>query len=138
MKRNISLIALAIVGFCVQANAQTVNQTNVTPITGALNKVVQLTPVTFNYDLNWAEKLTIKPGQQNGLDLDNLAKISPELIVNEQRNYTAGKNNTKSVIVPKVNYEALVPLLVGSIKEQQRQIEALKAELDSLKGQRAK
>lgn len=138
MKLKISLAAMAMIGFAVNTNAQTVNQTNVAPITEALSTVVKLQPVTFNYEQNWIDKLKMKSTSQSGFDLESLAKTSPSLIVNEQLNYTAGKNNTRTAVVQKVNYEALIPLLVGSIKEQQKQIEALKAELNTLKSQRAK
>lgn len=138
MKLKISLIAIAMIGFGVNANAQTVSQTNIAPITDALTTVVKLQPITFNYDQNWIEKLKMKSNSQSGFDLESLAKTVPGLIVNEQLNYNSGKNNTKTAVVQKVNYEALVPLLVGSIKEQQQQIEALKAELQTLKRQKAK
>jgi len=138
MKHSISLIAIAMFGFCAAANAQTINQTNVTPITGALHTVVKLSPITYSYDQNWAQKLNIRTGQQHGFNIEDLAKNAPQLVVKEQRSYTSGKNNTKTAVVPKVDYEALLPLLVGSIKEQQQQIDALKAELSALKAKNAK
>jgi ABC-type enterochelin transport system substrate-binding protein len=136
MKLQISLIAFAIAGFALQTNAQTVKQTKQAPITNALSTVVKLDPITFSYDQNWADQLKINSGSQNGFDLEALAKTAPNLVINQQRNYTSGKNATKTAVVQKVDYEALMPLLVGSIKEQQKQIEALKAELSDLKTKR--
>jgi len=138
MKLKISLIALAISGFAVIANAQTLKQTNVSPITNSLSTVTKLNPVTFSYDQNWAQKLNIKTDHKSGFNIDELLNSAPQLIVNEQRNYTSGKNTTKTAIVQKVDYEALIPLLVGSIKEQQQQIEALKTELSALKAKNSK
>ena len=138
MKLKISLIALAISGFAINANAQTLKQTNVSPITNSLSTVTQLNPITYSYEQNWANKLNIKTDHRSGFNIDELLKNVPHLVVNEQRNYTSGKNTTKTAIVQKVDYEALIPLLVGSIKEQQQQIDALKAELNELKSRRSK
>jgi len=60
------------------------------------------------------------------------------LVVNQQKTYTAGKNSTKIATVPVVDYETLIPLLVGSIKEQQLQIEALKKEISLLRSAKSK
>ena len=137
MNRTIFLIAMAIIGVSMHANAQTVKQSNITPLTNSLATIVKMDPVSFNYDKNWLEKLRLKPSQ-NGFNMDQLMKINPQLVVNQQLNYNAGKNNTKTAVVQKVDYEMLIPMLVGSIKEQQQQIEALKAELNVLKGKNTK
>lgn len=137
MKQTISVIALAIMGFVAKTNAQTVKQTNLTPITNSLATVVKLEPVNFTYEKDWLQKLNLKP-LQSGFNVAQLAQISPELVVSQSLNYNEGKNNTKTAVVQKVDYEALIPMLVGSIKEQQLQIDALKAELNTLKSRKAK
>jgi hypothetical protein len=137
MKQTISVIAIAMMGFVAKTNAQTVNQTNVTPITNSLATVVKLEPVNFTYEKDWLKKLNLKP-LQSGFNVAQLAQISPELVVSQSLNYKEGKNNTKTAVVQKVDYEVLIPMLVGSIKEQQLQIDALKAELNTLKSKKAK
>jgi hypothetical protein len=132
MKQILSIIAIAMVAFVAQSNAQTVKQTNVTPITNSLSSVIKLEPVNFTYDKDWLQKLNLKPSQ-SGFNVDELAKVNPKLVVNQQLNYSEGKNTHKTVIVQKVDYEVLILMLVGSIKEQQQQIDALKAELKTLK-----
>ena len=138
MKRTISIMAIAMGCFFAQAKAQTVKQHNITPLTNSLNIVTNLKPVNFSYDPTWAEKLRLKGNPQSGFNMEDLDKNYPSLVINQQLNYNSGKNNTKTAVVTKVDYEALIPLLVGSIKEQQQQIEALKAEINSLKGKTAK
>ena len=133
MKLKISLIAIAILGSGICANAQTIKQTQITPITEALKTVIKLDPITFSYDQSWADKLKMHNIQQNGFDIAALLKIAPQLVINQQRNYTEGKNNNKTAIVQLVDYQALIPLLVASIKEQQLQIDKLKAEVNALK-----
>ncbi|RZK35934.1 MAG: hypothetical protein EOO90_28255 [Pedobacter sp.] len=137
MKQILSIIAIAMVCFVTQSNAQTVKQTNVTPITNSLSTVVKLEPVNFTYDKDWLQKLNLKPAQ-SGFNVEQLTKVNPQLVVNQQLNYNEGKNNNKTVVVQKVDYEMLIPMLVGSIKEQQQQIDALKAELKLLKSKAAK
>lgn len=137
MKQTISVIAIAMMGFVAKTNAQTVKQTNVTPITNALSTVVKLEPVNFSYEKDWLQKLNLKPSQ-SGFNVDQLAQVNPRLVVNQSLNYNEGKNNSKTAVVQKVDYELLIPMLVGSIKEQQEQIDALKAELNSLRSKTAK
>ncbi|MES2445651.1 MAG: tail fiber domain-containing protein [Bacteroidota bacterium] len=137
MKQTISVIAIAMMGFVAKTNAQTVKQTNVTPITNALSTVVKLEPVNFTYEKDWLQKLNLKPSQ-SGFNVDQLSQVNPKLVVNQSLNYNEGKNNNKTAVVQKVDYEVLIPMLVGSIKEQQQQIDALKAELSALKSKAAK
>jgi hypothetical protein len=138
MKKSFLIGAIAMVGFALNSNAQTVKQTEITSIDNSLNTVLKLTPVNFSYDKEWAGKLKLNTQQQAGFAVEEVEKVAPELIVNQQRTYTAGKNSTRTATVPVVDYETLVPLLVGSIKEQQAQIEALKREISLLKSGKSK
>lgn len=137
MNRTLSLIALAILGFTMQVNAQTLKQSNISPIKNSLTTIKTLDPIQFSYDKNWADKLKLS-ATNSGFNMEELAKINPQLIVNQQLNYNEGKNNTKTAIVQKVDYEMLIPMLVGGIKEQQQQIEALRAEINALKSKGVK
>lgn len=137
MKRTILIVAIAISAFAIQLNAQTIQQTNIIPINSALNTVVQLQPIQFSFEKDWAQKLKL-PTSRSGFNIANLRTTNPELIVNQYLNYTSGKNNNQTAIVQQVDYDTLIPLLVGSIKEQQAQIEALKAEINTLKTKSAK
>ena len=137
MNRILSLIAVAIMGLTMQVNAQTIKQAKIEPITNSLATIVDLNPIYFSYDKNWLEKLRLKPSQ-SGFNIEELAKTNPSLVVKKQLNYNEGKNINKTAIVEKVDYEILIPMLVGSIKEQQQQIDALKAEINLLKSKSSK
>lgn len=138
MKKTLLLGAIAMVGFALNTNAQTVKQTEITSIDNSLNTVLKLTPINFSYDKDWAGKLKLSTQKQSGFAVEEVAKVAPELVVNQQKTYTAGKNSTKTATVPVVDYETLIPLLVGSIKEQQLQIEALKKEISLLRSAKSK
>lgn len=137
MKQIFFIIAIAMMGFIAKTNAQTIKQANIIPITNSLAIVSKLSPITFTYEKGWLQQLNLKESH-SGFNMEEIAKFNPKLIINQQLNYNAGKNNTKTAIVQKLDYEALIPLLVGSIKEQQQQIETLKAELNLLKNKSAK
>lgn len=138
MKKLLLLGAIAMVGFARNTNAQTVKQTEITSIDNSLNTVLKLTPINFSYDKDWAGKLKLSTQKRSGFAVEEVAKVAPELVVNQQKTYTAGKNSTKTATVPVVDYETLIPLLVGSIKEQQLQIEALKKEISLLRSAKSK
>lgn len=133
MKKSLFLGAIAMVSFALHTSAQTVKQTEIVAINNSLNTVLKLTPVNFSYEKDWAAKLKLNGQKQNGFAVEEVEKVAPELVVNQQKTYTAGKNATKTATVPVVDYETLIPLLVGSIKEQQLQIEALKKEISTLR-----
>lgn len=138
MKRIILIAAIAVCSLFAETKAQTVVQTQVSPITDALKIMNTLQPVTFKYEADVAEKLGLKTSVHRGLNMQELLKTQPNLVINQQLHYTAGKNNNKSATVPVVDQEALIALLVSSIKEQQQQIDALKSELNKLKEKNAK
>lgn len=96
---------------------------DVQPITDALNKILELQGVSFNWDKTSASELNFDDQTHFGFIAQDIEKILPQVVS------TANDNNqTKSVA-----YGDVVPVLVEAIKEQQQQIEVLKAELDKLK-----
>ncbi|WP_029287468.1 tail fiber domain-containing protein [Pedobacter sp. R20-19] len=121
-----------------QIRAQEVIQNNVKPVNNSLEMVSKLQPVSFNYDKTWAEKLKISARPQYGFVGADAKTHVPELVTVQAKDYAAGKNAYRSATITKVDYESLVPLLVGSIKEQQQQIDALRQEIQSLKSGSAK
>ena len=68
-----------------------------------------------------------------GFTAEDLQKVFPGAVKSEKKFVLAGKNNFKLVTVKRADLDALIPLLVGSIKEQQAEIEKLKQELSTLK-----
>jgi hypothetical protein len=88
---------------------------NIEVIPNALDKVMQLDGVTFN---------RISNGERGtGLLAQQLQKVLPEAVL-------ADKEGMLSVA-----YGNTVGLLIEAMKEQQRQIETLRAEITALKGQ---
>ena len=91
-------------------------KTNITPITGALDKIKGLTGVSYD----WSDpKYT---GSTIGLTAQNVEQQFPEVV-------HTGMNDMKQV-----DYGSLVGALVEAIKEQQEQIEALSTRITQLGG----
>jgi hypothetical protein len=83
---------------------------NIEPIESALDKVKSLNGIYFD----WIDES--KPGRNIGLIAQNVQSVVPELVSSENTYLT-------------VNYSQMVALLIEAIKEQQQQIDELKAKL---------
>lgn len=139
MKTSISMaFAAFLISASLTISAQEVAQTNVQPLNNSVSLVSQLQPVSFNYDAKWTNKLKISDKTQMGFVAADFQKILPSLVIKTAKDYPTGKNASRTATVSKIDYESLIPLLVGSIKEQQQQIEQLRRELDSLKSRNTK
>jgi hypothetical protein len=85
---------------------------NITPLSGALNKVKALEGVSFNWKNNGQPEI--------GLVAQNVEGVAPELVV-------TGSDGFKAV-----KYGNVVALLIEAVKEQQAEIELLKAQVEEL------
>jgi hypothetical protein len=82
---------------------------NIRPLEDSLNKVLQLNGVSFD----WKE--TQQPSV--GVIAQELEKVFPELV-------KTGENKS-------VNYNGLIGVLIEAVKEQQKQIEELKKQINN-------
>ncbi len=91
---------------------------DVLPIDGALQKIMALQGVTFNWDKAVNSEINFDDKNHFGFLAQDIEKVLPQVI------HTADDEmQTKSVA-----YSDVVPVLVEAIKEQQKQIEALKSQ----------
>ncbi len=86
---------------------------NIEPITDAISKIEQLNGVTFNWIANGEPSV--------GLIAQNVQKVFPDLVE------TDPKTGLESV-----EYQNLVAPLIEAVKEQQTEIDSLKAEVQAL------
>ena len=127
--------------FCLtlSASAQTNLPTNSelikqsSPLVNTLSDINQLKPVVFEYDKNQILKLKLPSGQQYGFIAEEVHQTMPELVKSRKKMISSGKNSFKTVEVKDVDMNSLIAILVASVKEQQREIDRLKAEMQSLK-----
>ena len=90
---------------------------NITAIKSPLQKLLQLNGVEYEMKTTAFAKYHFMPGRQMGLIAQNVEKIVPEA-VNEKDGYKG------------VDYARLVPLLIESIKEQNKKMEDQQKQID--------
>lgn len=111
-------------------------KTNVTDISSATAKVMNLKAVTFQYDVKKYNNLKFPAGMQYGLLAEQVKPEFPELVNERAKSYSAGKNAFRVAKYDEVENAQLIPVLVAAIQEQQEQISLLKKELENLKESR--
>ena len=92
-------------------------KTNIRSINNALTTIVSLNPLMYEFNSEKFKELNLARGTQYGLIAQDVEPIFPEIISNLK---LSDKQEFKSV-----NYNALIPILIEAIKEQQVQIEKL-------------
>ena len=110
---------------------------NIQDIDDAVQLLLQLRPITFEYNTTHFKQLKLKEGKQYGFLSENVQRTFPELIEKKNINYMFGKNAYRNASIPKINENQLIPVLVASILELQDQIYDLRKEILELKTQKA-
>ena len=87
-------------------------KTNIRPIENALNKVSQISGVTYNWNENSVDKDLDR--RESGVIAQEIIEVLPEVVTERDNGYLA------------VQYERLIPLLIESIKELKQEVETLK------------
>ncbi|MBE9585560.1 tail fiber domain-containing protein [Mucilaginibacter sp. JRF] len=136
-KIGVALATIAGVITFNTASAQTVSdkqlQKNAEPIKNSLTYINQLEPLKFEFNLDKYKQLNLPAGTQYGFSADDVKLVLPELVKQDNKWYTAGKSNQRALTTGAVDYEKLIPILVGAIKEQQAEINELRAHIQQLK-----
>jgi len=116
----------------VYSNAGTLTSTNpsderlkeeITDLSYGLSEILQLRPVTYNWKND-----TIEQGKQFGFIAQEVQKVMPDLIKEFET-----KDGEEDVIRLGLDKEGIFVTLINAIKEQQTQIDILKAEIELLK-----
>ena len=94
-------------------------KTNITPIENPLQKVLQLRGVNFDWKTTEFPARSFSENRSLGFIAQEVEKVLPEVVQTE--------NNAEGY--KSVQYDKVVALLVEAIKDQQKQIDGLKAEL---------
>ena len=87
---------------------------NIKPIENAIDKVKAI----GGYEFDWNDNQESYEGHDVGVIAQEIEEVLPEVVTTRDSGYKA------------VQYEKMVPLLIEAIKEQQKQIDELKAILD--------
>ncbi len=98
-------------------------KTNIFPIANPLQKVLQLRGVTFDWKTKDFPSRMFSANRAVGFIAQEVEQVLPEVVQTEST--TEGYKS--------VQYDKVVALLVEAIKEQQKQIESLKIQVNKLK-----
>lgn len=129
------VIASFVIGLRAEAQQLTDNaiKTNVTPIENPLQVIKALQPMTYEYNTAEYRHLKLPTGTRYGFIAEDFQRVLPGLVYSKPYSYMSGKNATRNATVKSIDMESLIPVLIASLKEQQVQIDQLKAELELLK-----
>lgn len=110
-------------------------KTDIRSLDGALARIKGLRPSTYLFDDSRIKMRGLPKTRQIGLLAEDVKAVAPELVLDVPVVDTPSVRGSKAPTqtVQTVNYIGLIPVLVGAIKEQQAQIEALKAALATRK-----
>lgn len=97
---------------------------DIRPLSGALEKVAALRPVSYEWRSEDYPDMFLGSGRKIGLLAQDVEEVLPELVSRDKQGFR------------RVNFGAEMDMFViQAIKEQQAQIEALRAEINRLKGE---
>lgn len=133
---SLSFVLVATVLFA-QDLSDTKIKKNIESIESPLQRLIQLEPKKFEYNVNDYKHLKLQSGSQYGFIAEDLQSVFPDLVREKSVNYMFGKNAYRNSTIKTIDEASLIPILVASIKEQQAEIEKLKTEVLQLKKQTA-
>jgi hypothetical protein len=102
----------------------------------ALQKIMQLRPVSYEYKTEEFKAMRLPENTQHGFVAQEVQKIFPEAVREVHQPIFEKGALTRTEEFTAVNYQSLIPILFKAIQEQQAQIETLQKELNELKGRK--
>ena len=96
---------------------------NITPVTGALEKLSKLNPVNYDWRRDEFKERGFSDKKQWGFIAQEIEKVMPELVHEDKNGYLT------------LNYTGVIPLLTKAMQEQQTEMEKQQKEIDQLKAQ---
>lgn len=94
---------------------------NVLQLEGALSNLMKLRGISFDWNPDEKTNLLLMYGKQIGMIAQEVEAVYPELVQTNENGYKM------------VDYAKLTPILLEAIREQQTEIDALKADLEWIK-----
>jgi hypothetical protein len=113
-------------------------KTNLAQLKNPLEQLMKLKPSAFEFKTAEYPKMGFPKGKQIGLIADEVKQVFPELVkatVAPARYDKDRKLLAKQEKYESVDYLALIPVLIASIQEQQKTIEAMKAQNQAIKAE---
>jgi len=115
--------ASAVVSTTITACSDIRYKKNISNLNNALDNVMKLQGVTYNWKVSEFPDKFFNDKKQIGIIAQDLEKVYPELVETDAQGYKT------------VDYSKMTPILIESIKEQQRQIKGQQEQIDLLKNE---
>lgn len=96
---------------------------NIGPIQNALSKIINLNGVMFDWNRDKYPEEQFKEGKDIGLIAQDVEKVIPEVVLTDSQGYKL------------IEYQKLSALLIEGMKEQQKEVEDLKNQIEELRGE---
>ena len=93
----------------------------------SLSSLLRLKPKSYFYRTAEFRSLNLPEDRQVGLLAQDVASVFPELVKDVVGPHKDGRQQGE--VLQSVDYVSLIPILVQAVREQQAQIEELKAQL---------
>jgi len=93
---------------------------SITPITGALDGLLDIAGVYYDWKLNEFPDMGFEDKKQIGVIAQEIERYFPEVVTTDANGYKA------------VDYPKITPILIEAIKEQQALIDGQQQEIDEL------
>jgi Chaperone of endosialidase len=139
IKKACLLLAVLFISF--KTFSQTVTDSeikkNVTEISSPLQKLVQLSPKTFEYNIQKFKHLNLEQGVKYGFIAEELQQVFPSLVRQKAVSYMYAKNSYRDTKIKTIDEASLIPVLVASIQQQQQQIQKLTEDVEALKNKKS-
>jgi hypothetical protein len=96
-------------------------KTNITGLTHALDKIMALRGVQFDWRSNAFPRVNFESGPQLGFVAQEMKEVLPEAVTQDAQGYYS------------IAYSKVIPVLVEAIKDQQKEMEEKNADIEQLK-----
>lgn len=114
---------------------------NIEPVSDALSKVLRLRGRTYDFRTDEFPKMGLTEGKKYGLIAQELEQVFPDMVTEvplarphdphkEDNTGTESAAPDTKETIKAINYTELIPVLIEAIKEQQKTIDDLKAEVE--------
>jgi hypothetical protein len=108
------------------------------PLENSLEQLMKLRPTSYQFKTNEYHGMNLPTGKQLGLIADEVKQVFPELVSQAVHPAEYDKEDITKVITPEikyegVNYQGLIPVLIASVQEQQKQLKNQQKQNDALK-----
>lgn len=103
---------------------------NIRPIEGALDKIMKMQPSLYEFKVGEFGTMELPNGDHYGLIAQDLQKIYPELVI---ENDFLGEGREGNFKYLGINYQELTPIVIKAIQEQQSVIQNQSQEIQWLK-----